>query len=265
MNLHSRVARAQAATGLGGRLRLSSRPRRAGVCGVGGTGAALEWLARRRDGESVALIAARDGVGARTVKRATDPYGPFPVASQHRGRSVADAAAVRERTARWVLARQRGQRVADIAAREGVAHQRVSWYTKGAGPFPSPAVVDQWVAARVAGRTLAAIAQEFGAASVVVSGATRAFGPFRPPGPRLPDGLVGPGGIAALAGVSGPTALRGVRTGRVPAPDFVVGDGRKLWLDGTITRWLDSADLATCPTCGARCVRLAAHRAAAHR
>ena len=100
---------------------------------------------------------------------------------------------------------------------------------------------------------------------VVVSRETRAFGPFRPPGPRLPDGVVGSRGIAALAGVSGPAALRWVRTGRVPAPDFVVGDGRKLWLAGTITGWLATADLATCPTCGARCVQLASHRAAAHR
>ena len=32
--------------------------------------------------------------------------------------------------------------------------------------------------------------------------------------------------------------------------DFVVGNGRELWLKGTITRWLSTADLATCPTCG---------------
>ncbi len=226
---------------------------------------ALEWLARRRDGESVALIAARAGVSARTVQAATDPYGPFPAAWKQRGRTVADAATVRARTDRWVLARQRGQRVTDIAAREGVAHQLVSRCTKGAGPYPSSEVVQQWVAARRAGRTLEAIAQEFGTVRVVVSRQTRDFGPFRPPGPRLPDGVVGSRGIAALAGVSDTAALRWARTGRVPTADFVVGDGRELWLKGTITRWLAIADLATCPTCGARCVQLASHRASAHR
>ena len=126
-------------------------------------------------------------------------------------------------------------------------------------------MVQQWVAARRAGRTLEAIAQEFGTVRVVVSRETRAFGPFRPPGPRLPDGVVGSRGIATLAGVSDTAALRWVRTGRVPASDFVVGDGRELWLKGTITRWLATGDLATCPTCGARCVQIASHRAAAHR
>lgn len=226
---------------------------------------ALEWLARRRDGESVPLIAAGAGVSARTVRAATDPYGPFPAASKQRGRTVADAATVRARTDRWVQARRRGQRVTDIAAREGVSHQLVSRCTKVAGPYPSPEVVQQWVAARRAGRTLEAIAQEFGTVSVVVSRETRAFGPFRPPGPRLPDGVVGSRGIAALAGVSDTAALRWVRTGRVPTPDFVIGDGRELWLNSTITRWLAIADLTTCPTCGARCVQLASHRAAAHR
>lgn len=109
---------------------------RAGVCGVGDPVAALEWLARRRDGESVALIAARDGVSARTVRASTDPYGPFPAASKQLGRTVADAATVRQRTDRWVLARQRGQRVTDIAAREGVAHQLVSRCHQRCGTVP---------------------------------------------------------------------------------------------------------------------------------
>lgn len=68
-----------------GCLRLSTSCLRAGVCGVGDPVGALEWLARRRDGESVPLIAARAGVSARTVRAATDPYGPFPAASKQRG------------------------------------------------------------------------------------------------------------------------------------------------------------------------------------
>ena len=37
----------------------------------------LEWLARRRDGESVALIAWRDGVSQGRVRRVTDPFDAY--------------------------------------------------------------------------------------------------------------------------------------------------------------------------------------------
>ena len=236
----------------------------AGLCGVATTHRGLEWLARRRDGESVALIAWRDGVSPDTVKRATAPYGPFVRASRHLGRTITASTALDERTRRWVRARQRGARVSDIARREGVAHQVVSRYTAEAGPFPSPDVVQEWVDARRADRTVEAIAAEYGAPEGLVRRATRAWGPFFSQS-RLPAGVVGVTGIARLAGVSGPAALRWVRTGRVPAADFVIGDGRQLWLETTITRWLGEADLATCPQCGARCLSLGQHRAGAHR
>lgn len=212
----------------------------------------------------MALIAWRDGVSAATVKRATAPYGPFPKASRHLGRTITASTALDERTNRWVRARQRGERVSDIARRERVAHQLVSRYTAEAGPFPSPDVVQEWVQARHAHQSIAAIAAAYGAPTGLVRQATRPWGPFWAPGPRLPAGVVGAKGIARIAGISEPAALGWVRTGRVPDPDFVIGDGRRLWLETTITRWLQEADLATCPDCGARCVSLNQHRAAAH-
>ena len=124
---------------------------------MGGGNRSLEWLSRRRDGESLALIAWRDGVSPQTVKRATAPYGPFPAASRHLGRTITASTALDERTQRWVDARRRGERVSDIARREGVAHQLVSRYTAEAGPFPSEEVVQEWVQARRAGQTIAAL------------------------------------------------------------------------------------------------------------
>ena len=231
---------------------------------VSGAHPALEWLSRRRDGESATLIAWRDGVSPETVRRATSPYGPFPRPSRHLGRTITAGPALDDRTRRWVQARQRGQRVRDIAAREGVAHQIVSRYTAEAGPFPSAEVVQQWVEARRSGRTLAELALEYQAPEAVIAKQTRPWGPFWRTGPRLPEGVVGVNGIAAMAGVSDPTAVRWAQTGRVPEPDFVVGRGHKLWLASTISRWLDSSDLATCPDCGARCVSLNHHRSGAH-
>ena len=128
-----------------------------------GRNRSLEWLSRRRDGESMALIAWRDGVSPQTVKRATAPYGPFPAASRHLGRTITASTALDERTQRWVDARRRGERVSDIARREGVAHQLVSRYTAEAGPFPSEEVVQEWVQARQAGQTIAAIATTYAA------------------------------------------------------------------------------------------------------
>jgi hypothetical protein len=108
-----------------------------------------------------ALVRCREPRGIcdpETVKRATAPYGPFPVASRHLGRTVTASTALDQRIQRWVDARRRGERVSDIARREGVAHQLVSRYTAEAGPFPSDEVVQEWVRARRAGQTLAAIA-----------------------------------------------------------------------------------------------------------
>lgn len=227
---------------------------------------ALEWLARRRDGESSTLIAWRDGVTPETVRRATAPYGPFPRPSRHVGRTVTAGTQLDERTRRWVRARQRGQRVTDIARADQVTHQQVSRYTAEHGPFPSEDVVREWVTARRSGATIPAVARQYQAPEAVVARQTRPFGPYRPAGrPRLPDGVVGVHGIATMAGMSDPAAIRWVRAGRVPEPDFVVGDGHRLWLASTIRRWLDESDLATCPQCGARCVSLSRHHAGAHR
>ncbi|MBD3783236.1 MAG: hypothetical protein IE926_09835 [Micrococcales bacterium] len=126
-------------------------------------------------------------------------------------------------------------------------------------------MAQQWTASRHAGRSLAAIAEEYGTTIGKVRASTRPFGPFRPPGPRLPDGVVGVKGLAQMAWVSHPTAARWVRTGRTPAPDFVTATGRTVWQAATIAAWLRDSDFAHCPDCGARCVSLSWHRAQAHR
>ena len=149
----------------------------------------LEWLSRRRDGESMALIAWRDGVSPETVKRATAPYGPFPAASRHLGRTITASTALEDRTQRWVDARRRGERVSDIARRDGVAHQLVSRYTTEAGPFPAEEVVQEWVHARQAGQTIAAIATTYAAPRAGPSGHAP-VGAVSPTGPP-PTG--GPG------------------------------------------------------------------------
>jgi hypothetical protein len=109
---------------------------------------ALDWLARRHDGESIALIAHRAGVTPDTVNAATATYGPFPRPSQHLGRTVASDAALQERARAWVLQRRAGRTVTDIARDAGVAHQHVSRATIDHGPFPAPDVVTAWVEAR---------------------------------------------------------------------------------------------------------------------
>lgn len=221
---------------------------------------ALAWLARRHDGESIALIAHRAGVTPDTVKAATATYGPFPRATAHLGRTIASDAALQQRARAWVHQRRAGRTVTDIARDAGVAHQHVSKATIDHGPFPAPDVVTAWVQARTDGRTIAAIAHEWTVRPATVRTATRPYGPFRTPGPRLPDGVVGVKGIATAAGVTSPTATRWVTNGVTPEPDFITARGRPLWLHQTVTRWLATTKtLATCPRCGARCLSVTHH------
>ena len=212
----------------------------------------------------MALIAWRDGVSPETVKRATVPFGPFPRATRHLGRTVVPDEVADARTQRWVQARRNGSSVKDIAKREGVSHQLVSRCTVDAGPFPAADVVQKWVVARRQGEPVAEIADRHDVQVGLVRRHTRPWGPFPRRGPRLPAGVVGVKGIARLAGVSGPSAVRWVRTGRVPDPDFVTTSGRLVWMEATIINWLESADMSTCPTCGARCINVGRHSAAAH-
>ena len=209
----------------------------------------------------MALIAHRAGVTPETIAHATKRYGPFPRPTQHLGRTLTSEAALDEQTRRWVQQRREGRMVTDIARDAGTSHQRVSLATIDYGPFPTPTVVTAWVHARRSGRTVAAIAQEWTVRPATVRNATRPHGPYSPPGPRLPDGVLGVSGIATLAGVTSPTATRWVTHGVVPDPDFVTALGRPLWLQHTVTQWLATTDtLATCPDCGARCISVGHHR-----
>lgn len=225
---------------------------------------ALDWLARRRDGESVPLIAWRAGVSTDTVRRATAPYGPFPRPSRHLGRTHHGEYEVNQRTARWIDSRRRGVTVAEIARREGVRHQYVSRVTVEHGPYPAPGIVADWVELRERGDSASIIAERYGIASGVVRRATRRFGPFGGQGLRMPDGVVGVTTLARRVGMSHPAVLRWVRTGLTPPPDFVTGRGRLLWLDSTITAWIGRSNLEKCPQCGALCRSLGQHRSRKH-
>lgn len=119
--------------------------------------------------------------------------------------------------------------------------------------------------ARTARQAVAAIAKKHDAPTALVRRHTHPWGPFPHARARFPAGVVGVNGIARLAGISKPAALGWVRTGRVPEPDFTTSTGRLVWLENTITNWFEDAQAATCPTCGARCISLGQHNAAAHR
>jgi len=70
--------------------------------------------------------------------------------------------------------------------------------------------------------------------------------------------------VAARIGLKYLSVLRWRSNGRLPHPDFVTAKGRELWLAGTIEAWLETADLETCPDCGARCLSVARHATMAH-
>lgn len=107
------------------------------MTGVGGQRhPALEWLVRRRDGESLTLIAERDGVSPHVVKRATAPFGPFPRATHYPGKALLPNEVVDGRTERWVQARRNGTSVKALARRDGVSHQLVSRCTVALRPLP---------------------------------------------------------------------------------------------------------------------------------
>lgn len=214
---------------------------------VGEWFASLEWLQRRKEGESPAQIAARAGISVEVVLRATDPYGPF-MSEQDRRRAA--------RNARWVEQRRAGVSVSEIARESGVAHQIVSAATNQHGPFPKPgppaSQVQAWVAARRAGTPLAAIARSAKVSPYRVAKATRQFGPFEQPVWRLPDGVVGLAGVAQIVGVSPPVIATWESDGSLPAPNFTTAKGRRLWLRSAIEAWLVDSGLGTCPVCGAR-------------
>lgn len=226
---------------------------------------ALDWLTRRRAGESCALIGERAGVSADVVRRATRQYGPFPRASEQLGRSRLSVDVLSARERRWVKARRRGLLAADIARTEGVRHQSVSRATRDHGPFPAPEVVRSWADARRSGSTIGAIAQAAGVRVATVRSETSRHGPFRPPGPRLPTSVEGVESIARRVGVSPVTVGRWRDRGKLPNPDFTTARGRSLWLPRTIDAWLSHADLGVCPDCGARCISVGQHRAQSHR
>ena len=227
---------------------------------------ALEWLSRRRDGESAAFIAHNAGVSEETVLRATKPYGAFPRPSRQLGRYQLSDEVLDERARRWVELRRRGRTTTSIAAAEGVAHQYVSQVTREHGPYPAPEIIQRWVEGREAGRTLAAIAEEAGVPIAMIRRETKPYGPFRLPIRRTPEGVETLGSIATRVGLNPVTILKWRDTGRLPEPDFVTASGRQVWLSSTIDRWLDDTDdeHEVCGLCGARCLSVSRHVGAVH-
>ena len=227
---------------------------------------ALDWLARRRAGESVARIAQRAGVPMAEVRRATRPYGPFPRPTQLvNNRTMVAEGLLAARAAVWVEARQRGEGVSSIAAAAGVSHQWVSKATAGHGPYPSAKVVEGWADARRAGKSVEEIAATHGVRAATVRRSTAPFGPFYARGPRLPTGIMNVSAIARRAGVSKPTVLRWQATGKLPEPNFTTARGRSLWLSTTVETWLSTSEaLSTCAVCGARCLSVPHHTAEVH-
>ena len=227
---------------------------------------ALDWLARRHAGESAALIASRAGVSESTVLNATKAYGPFPRPSHQFGRTTVSDEHHRQRVQAWIEQRRRGRSTSEIAREYSVSHQIVSRSTLGHGPYPSKDTLAAWVAARRQRRTLHDISQEYQVPPRRIGHHTAASGPYPTPvgTPRLPDGLLGIAAIADRVGLASPAVLRWRAAGHLPPPDFVTARGRDLWLATTIERWLQDADLQTCPQCGARTRSVAKHTTARH-
>ncbi len=209
----------------------------------------LDWLARRRAGESVALIAQRAGVSEWAVSKATGRFGPFPQPDQQLGRTYLASVLLEERRARWVSDRRRGVRVREIAVRDQVSHQSVTRATRGWGPFPAREAVEAWVEARHQKRSIAAIAEEFGILTSVVKRLTHPYGPFPRPASTSVEGVETIESISRRIGLSDSV----VRTKRhlLPEPDWVTAKGRPVWLPSTIDKWLAAAPPEHCETCGA--------------
>ena len=105
----------------------------------------MTWVAGRRDGRTVADIAAGAGVSKATVSRATSPHGPFPSPRNRqepatllygpfpRARLTDPSTA-----AQWAEDRRRRVPAAAIAQRCRVPISRVYDATRAFGPFPSP-------------------------------------------------------------------------------------------------------------------------------
>ncbi|MFC7487849.1 MerR family transcriptional regulator [Knoellia sp. CPCC 206453] len=167
---------------------------------------------------------------------------------------------------RWASERRAGVGPAEIARREGYCHQWISRQTKPYGPFPrsgtpSAATIEKWVAERKAGRSAERVARENGVTTKRVREATRHAGPF--PARLHVDGFFTLSELADELGVPSPTICHWSDTGFLPAPER--RGGRRLWPVEYFNEWLATAELETCPACGARTRDQSRHAGHAHR
>lgn len=170
-----------------------------------------------------------------------------------------------ERGEAWARERREGVSTLAIARREGVTHQWVSRLTKPYGPFsrpgtPSPDHVAAWLNDRRSGRSAEWVAERYAVPVGKVRNATRAHGPFRP---RFRvDGFVTITEAADHLAIPVPTMCHWVRIGFVPVPEVI--HGRRLWAEAAFMDWVASADLETCPECGAMTRDQVRHAGANH-
>ncbi len=222
---------------------------------------ALDWLQRRASGEPLVDIAAHAGVSVEAIRRATDPYGPFP--------RTPKGALVRDFRATWIKLRQDGIAAAEIARRYGVSRQAVSRATQSHGPFPRPGTptpesVAAWVDARRSGIPVTALAVAYSVSEYRIFSATRPHGPYPQPPPPAhppPDGTLDLTRLTELLGVSFPTVITWIDKGYLPPPGVTTRTGRRLWLESTITAWLPRSSLRQCLTCGTYTRQMTRHSA----
>lgn len=212
----------------------------------------IRWVAARRDGRTVADIAAGAGLSKATVSRATSRHGPFP--SHRQGKEVASD---------WARGRRRGETVTPIAQDALVSAGQVTAATRPYGPFRRASVRDpstavEWAEERRRRVPAAEIAQRCQVPISRVYDATRAFGPF--PSPlQGAAGTVSLRGISRMSGVSLPALTLRLRGGTLPDPAGHGPRGWPYWNIDDIHDWLTASTLPACPLCGARVQRLDSH------
>lgn len=210
------------------------------------------FAALRRAGWSVEQIVAETGARPGAVAAGLGAHGPGP--QSWTVRTLA-------RAVTWAELRAAGQRVVDIAAREGVSHQQVSSLTRPFGPFPAPPdPVEAWVSARRAGRRIHDIAREYCVSTHRVSAVTKPHGPFPYPRREPPDRLTTPA-IARWTGVAVPTVQRWQAKADFPPPLAQAEQRTPVWDRSAVQAWVKQ-HLTACPVCGAQVLNLPRHRGA---
>lgn len=166
----------------------------------------------------------------------------------------------------WARERSQGVSTSVIAQREGVNHTWVSRLTKPHGPFPRPGTptlveAERWVQDRTVGKSATQIARESGVPIGRVRSVTDPHGPFTR---RLSiDGYLTLSQVAERLRVPTPTICHWANVGFMIASER--RGSRRLWPVEAFEEWLTTADLQTCPECGAMTRDQGRHAGAVHK